>query len=109
MEGGGGLPGPVRPTLGAVEVRRLPLLLGMPVAGRDERPRSSAWEPGLARAWDNRGWLKPPTPEEGFGMVGYDRALLEEAAHRDGSPSLGGVHGVCGFSRSPLLFGWLFW
>ena len=82
FSGRGGSPGTVRPTLGTVEVRRLPLLLGMPVAGRDERPRSSAWEPGLARAWDNRGWLKPPPPEEGLVEEMIRSGFQEEAAHR---------------------------
>mgnify|MGYP006912927505 CR=1 FL=1 len=46
---------------------RFALPWGGAVAGRDERPRSSAWGLGVLVAWGNRGWLKPPPPEEGFG------------------------------------------
>ena len=48
-----GSPGTVRPTYGK-----------MAVVGRDERPRSSAV--GLERlvGYENRGWLKPPPPDD---------------------------------------------
>jgi len=36
------------------------------VSGRDERPRSSADALELLVGYGNRGWLKPPPPEEGL-------------------------------------------
>ena len=38
----------------------------MSVLGRDERPRSSADALELLVVYGNRGWLKPPPPEEGL-------------------------------------------
>ena len=62
----------------------------MPVAGRDERPRSSAWARGLAGVVGK--WRMAEATHSGRGLW-EDRILVgmdgEEAAHRDGSPYLG--------------------
>jgi len=48
----------------------LPLLWeGTLRVGRDERPRSSAERMALLMGYGNRGWLKPPPPQEGFVRV----------------------------------------
>ena len=59
-----------------------PATVGMPVAGRDERPRSSAWARGLAGVVGKWRMAEATHSGRGFWKVGHDRAWLEEAAHR---------------------------
>ena len=81
----------------------------MPVAGRDERPRSSAsgW------AWvelGDRGWLKPPTPEEScLDMIHSRGSILarlfkdwKKAAGRDASVSVGRKAGLLPLRRGRM-------
>ena len=56
----------------------------LPIVGRDERPRSSAWVRGVAGAWGRRGWLKPPTPEEGSLDVENGRGSILARPFKDG-------------------------
>ena len=46
-------------------------------------PRSSAWVWGVAGAWGRRGWLKPPTPEEGLLDVNHRRGRKKRISRKD--------------------------
>ena len=69
------------------------------VAGRDERPRSSAsgW------VWvelGNRGWLKPPTPEEGSLDVNHSRGSILARQFKDGEVAASGdAPGIIGMKK----------
>ena len=53
------------------------------VAGRDERPRSSACVWAWVEGYGNRGWLKPPTPEEGLLDVNHRRGRKKRISRKD--------------------------